>query len=264
MRRALPWLCLALVLVPAGAEAQETGEGEEASERGAARVLFQEGVELSDEGRWAEAAERFGRALDITDSAVVRFNLSSALTELGRLTEASEHLRHVIRDEEAQPEVREAARERLAELEPRLARLTIHVRGAATEVQLNGQPISRAIYGVPMPVDPGPHTVTLERGGRTLETRTVELAEGQSDAIVFEAPAPLVVGGEGGGSEGAGAPGAGGDDGAGGDELHELWWLWATAGVVVVGAVVGIILGVTLSSGESCSGEFVPCRLDLP
>ncbi|HMI90773.1 MAG TPA: hypothetical protein VK509_05385, partial [Polyangiales bacterium] len=78
-------LLTAAALTAAPARAQS----EDASRAASARALFEEGVTFADQGHWDEASDRFRRALALRDSAVIAYNLASALQETGHLVEAS-------------------------------------------------------------------------------------------------------------------------------------------------------------------------------
>ena len=88
-----PSLALAalLSLLPLAASAQTDSEI-----TAAARALFQDGMAAVERGDYPTAADRLRRSVALRDSPVVRTNLALALIELGRLVEASEHLRAAI------------------------------------------------------------------------------------------------------------------------------------------------------------------------
>lgn len=157
----------------------------------AARALFHQGLDLADQEVWDEAADRFERALALRWAAPIAYNLADALSRVGRLVEATEHLRAILRREDASAEVRAAAEELLGALEPRLGALTVRAEGAAgAELRLDERPLAPAMLGVPIPVDPGTHVVRALRDGETVERATVEVAEGARAELNVVVPAP--------------------------------------------------------------------------
>ena len=83
-----------------------SGTGQAASQPArdvaAARALFEEGVAAADAGDFPRAADRFERSYALRPSAVVGYNLASALSRTGRLVEAAGYLRRILYDRQAQ------------------------------------------------------------------------------------------------------------------------------------------------------------------
>lgn len=155
----------------------------------ATRELFRQGAQLASEGRWEEARERFQRALAIRATPLTRFNLALAAQNSGHLVEALDQYRQFLRDDNdpANAARRQQAQRAIAEIEPRLAHLTITVTGAdqPSAVDLDGRAIPLVLLGVDVPVDPGEHIVRVrgQRGGAS--TRTVTLAESARESVVI-------------------------------------------------------------------------------
>jgi len=234
-------------------------DADDPAARATARALFTEGVGFVDAEQWTEAADRFERARALYDSAVIHFNLATVYLELGRLVEASEHLRDVIRRDDGEEDVRRAARERLTDVDARIAHLTIRVEGEADEVTRDGATVPSVALGVAAPVDPGRHELRALRGGDVVAEETVELAEAASEEVVLVVPASVVIGDPE-------LPDPDPDPTVDDEPFYASWWFWTIVGVVVVGAAVGIGVGVGVSSQQTpaCTGDFMPCRIDLP
>lgn len=238
-------LALGVMLAwPMGSRAQPSEEGRTA----AARALFTEGMRAVDEADFETASDRLRRSLELRESAVVRTNLALALIELGRLVEATEHLRRVQRDSEEGSDVHQVAVERLAFLEPQLGRLRIVLHGARDDVELHldGEPVLGALIGVTQPVDPGDHHLTLVRRGVPIVTRSVTTPSGRGVTVELEVPAAEPDVAAEAFESAMSADGSPRETEAGGIETE--WWFWALAGLVVVGAGIGIAVGVHLSS----------------
>jgi hypothetical protein len=259
MRLAVFYFAAGLFLLSVAPAMAQSGR-----DRALARSLFTEGVELAQQGRHGDAAERFRRAYTLVDAPTVAHNLAMSLSHLGKLVEASELLRVVLRHGDADEGLRELARDTLREVEPRIARLTVQVEGEFGEAQirLDSEPLVAAALGVPVPVDPGTHQVTAVRGGETVATESVTLGEGQSQSVsihlpTVEAPAPQdstqatpsqeprPIEESSGGldqtllSEQSGADQSDAEDEGGG--LLSQWWFWTALVAVAAGASVAVI-----------------------
>jgi hypothetical protein len=233
------------------ARAQTTGELE------AARRAFQEGVRLSSQERWDDAAARFRYAMSIRPAPAVKYNLAFCLAESGELAEAAQLLRAVATDPTfAQAE---EAQQLLQALEVRLAHLVISVRGAPPRatVQLDGENLEQAELGSTLDVDPGPHNVDLRMRGEVVASARLSLSEGETREVelvdpLHEDPASEVV-----------VPEEPTDDGD--PAAYETWWFWTLIGAVVVGGVVAVGFLATSTEPEAVNGNLSPgvLRVDL-
>lgn len=168
--------------------------------RAAARRIAEEGLQLFDTGRWAEALDRFERAGAAVKAPTMTLMAARSLEKLGRLVEASERYRAAAAmqlDADASAAFRKAqedATKERAALLPRIPSLTIDVGAAPAEaaVTLDGKAISGALVGGPIPVDPGAHTVILTRGGEAL-TESFSVKEGETKRLAFAGGAPTTT-----------------------------------------------------------------------
>lgn len=185
-------LCSALVLGLVLAWVASPVAAQDAERTAVARSLFRQGVELSDQGRWDEAADHFRRSLSLRDSPVVAFNFGTALVRIGRLVEATEHFRRAARDPEAPERLREAARQQVEALQPRLGRLALEVEGPieTVELQLDGDPVALERVGVTAPADPGSHVLRALRADEEVARGEVEVPEGGLATVRLVVPPP--------------------------------------------------------------------------
>ena len=186
MKYLFPLALLALVsLGPGLAEAQD---GPSAADRATARRLATEGQIALKNSDWDTAADRFRRANDLLAAPTFLVRLARARVGQGRLVEAYEIYRKIIREGVA-PDQPDAFKRALAEakqevkgVEPRLAWVSVNVVGAnpnLVEVQLNNAVIPSAALGAQRPVDPGTlHAKATADGYRSAEA-DVQLAEGE-------------------------------------------------------------------------------------
>jgi hypothetical protein len=246
-----------------------------------ARALFEQGVELARQSDWAGAADRFARSNDLRRSPVVAYNLAAAWIELGRLVEAAELLRQIERDPGAKPKLKKDARERLEQLEPRLATLVVTVESERKpeEVRVNDRALPEAALGVPTPVDPGTVEITVVGGGAVLWSKQVEVLPGGSQRVTIELPTPSTqpapeptVAPTPRATAAALSPEVRSpalDDTTQTDESGTLWeepWLWIGVAIVVAGTVTVVLLA---SSGGSSTedpivGTLEPGRVRVP
>jgi len=172
-------------LVPGLAAAQG---GPSAADRATARRLATEGQIALKKGDYDTAADRFQRANDLLAAPTFLVRLARARVGQGRLVEAYEIYRKVIRDG-VEPDAPEPFKRALAEarlevkaVEPRLAWVSVNVVGAnpnEVEVQLNNAVIPSAALGAQRPVDPGTLKARATAEGYQPAEVEVQLAEGE-------------------------------------------------------------------------------------
>lgn len=224
----------------------------------AARGLFQQGVACTDQQDWTCAVDRFGQAYELRPSPVIGSNYAIALMHLERWVEASEAFRAVERDESASAELRAEATHYIAEIAPRLGRVTIRTTGprAGVTITMNGND-NTALLDVAVPSDPGDHLVEARRDGAVVASATVHVESGASVTVELAIPEPAPV------EEPVGsvAPVVAADpapvavldstpvEPAHQPEVYEEWWFWTIVGVGVAGIGAGVTAGVLTSQG---------------
>jgi hypothetical protein len=253
--------CLVGVLLSAAlpAGAQQAGIDRIA----AARALFRQGMDYLEQEAWQQAADRFSRAMALRSSPRIAYNLTTALIPLGQLVRSSELLRNVVRDPTVSADVRSDAEARLAELEPRLAWLTMEAPPGVT-IFFNGVQVAASTVGVPVPVDPGRHSVVARINDTPVFRRQVAIEEGArrslriDPTLMASSSEELAGGAVGGPEEGHQAGTEGGSPGATAQDsshshsrnIARRWWFWTALGVVVAGGAVLTALLVTQDDGD--------------
>ena len=96
--------------------------------------------------------------------------------------------------------------------------------------------VPEALVGVPQPADPGPHRVSIHRGGQELGAAEVTVESGREASVALEAPPPPPE------PEGGDVVAAGG--------VETQWWFWTLIAVLAVGAGVGVGLAVWSESNN--------------
>ncbi len=158
---------LALVLsTAAGARAQSSGD------QAAAEALFKQGRDLMASGHLAEACPKLAESQRLDPGTGTLLNLAICYERNGQLASAWVTYKEAATAAQKtdQPERAQLARRKAAELEPKLPTLTIVVPAAADrpdlQIRRDGEAIGRAGWGVPIPVDPGVHSVEATAPGR--------------------------------------------------------------------------------------------------
>ncbi len=187
----------ALLIVPVSALAQdpESPDTEAAPAEddpvARARAAFARGIACVEEHETACAEREFRAALELHDAPAVRYNLASALYDLGRYPEAARLTASVIADEETPPEVRAHAETLRDQLRTDGATLAITLEGAAddVEVRADGEPVPASQLGE-LVVAPGNRVVTAHRDGAELARREVSARAGAHEAITLTLAPP--------------------------------------------------------------------------
>jgi hypothetical protein len=144
-------------------------------------ALYREGVELANQGQWAEAVERFREVVVIRAAPPALYTLAQAEEHIGRLASAARHYENALAKARAAgvSDVADAAARALSAIEPRVPRLVIWVASGVDHA-------TAAIDGVAAPVgeavkvDAGDRVVVVSAAGRKPLEWIVRIAEGQS------------------------------------------------------------------------------------
>jgi hypothetical protein len=153
-----------------------------------AREDFAAGRKLEEEGRWSEALPLFERVGAVKMTPQVRFHIALCLEMTGKLKRAREGFEQAAREgKPTAPNVVVEAGQHIEALDERIPTLTVAVAkpAAGDLVLLDGEAIAIA---APVQVDPGSHTLELQRGGEVVATERIELAERRPRQIELSVP----------------------------------------------------------------------------
>ena len=170
-----------------------SAQADEEARNEAARQLFQSGLEQGQAGRWADAEERFSRALELRWAGPIAYNLAHARVELGRLVDALDILDEILASNgEIDAEVRAASVQLRDGLLSKVARITVQMDGATdgVEITIDGRTVQA---GQPIVVDPGRHRVLARLEGSVVGRASPELGEGESTTVVLSGLAASAV-----------------------------------------------------------------------
>ena len=182
------WSGLAVGLLWAGTVLAEPS----AADRATARSLAGEGYQALQGKDFATAADRFGRADALVHAPTLMIDWARSLAGLGKLVEAQERYEQIVRegvDAKAPKSWQRALNDatiELADLKPRLAWVTLSVRGSdQAHVSIDGAVVPPAAVGVRRAVNPGARLVRVQAKGCLPQKRELNLTEGAEAAAAF-------------------------------------------------------------------------------
>jgi hypothetical protein len=218
--------CSVVVLVPVLAHAQ-------ARDAAAAEALFRRGREAMEAKRYADALRWFVESQRLDPAAGTLMNVATCEEKLGRVASAWQHWKEAVDALPPNDDRRQLGRSRIDALERKLPRLAVSLasgREKGARVFRDDIELGPAIQGVPLPIDAGSHTVTVQMPGHRVERIAVRLEEGEQKRIDVH--------------PGAADPSTSVDSGGKAIWPRTLGWVLAGAGVASVGtaAVTGVML----------------------
>jgi hypothetical protein len=251
-----PWLgpavtALGLWLAEADVYAQATTE-----ERVAAESLFSDARRLMQAGDYARACPKLEASRRLEAGLGTTLNLGHCYEKLGRTASAWAEFRSAAAEAQRAGDAarKAAALERAAALEPRLSRLQINSAETNVSVLRNGEPLSSAVIGSAIPVDPGSYQLEARAPGKLAWQRTVEI---DAAAAHVEVDIPVLVD-DPDAASGEVAPRPAGTTEAGNTQRTLAWVL---GGVGVAAVALGTTF--TVLAASSWSKAESGCR-DLP
>jgi hypothetical protein len=165
-----------------------------AVQRETARAWVLEGRRWFAAQDYAAALERYVAAYQLVRAPTVGLEVARAQEALGRWVEANATAVEVINLPRSEPEpvvfdqAREAARELLRRLSPRIPALQLELRPAAADAQvvIDGEAMPFPRGAMPFRVNPGTHLLQILAPGYRSEQRTVKLVEQQLQVLAIE------------------------------------------------------------------------------
>jgi hypothetical protein len=162
-----------------------------AQQEGVAESLFRDARESMKRGEPAQACPKLEESYRLDPSLGTLLNLGLCEQQLGRIATAWTKLRQFVDAAPTSDPRLPLARQRIAELEGLLPKLTLVLAADASPatVQLDGVELHRASLGVALPVDPGEHVVLLRLPtGESQETRVHLDASEQRELRISSPP----------------------------------------------------------------------------
>jgi hypothetical protein len=188
------WLptCVALLVSalasPALAESSDATIAETATVD-AARELFVEGVAFARAGDWSRARDAYARSLALKPSPDTLYSLAVAQQLTGQWIEASASYEAFLREPETEVTTpyRPAAQRALAELENRVGRIRLDIRGGKPplEVTIDEDPWALHEHDEKR-VNPGTHVLSVSAAGHQRVRRVLYVGEGRLNHLEVE------------------------------------------------------------------------------
>ncbi|RLB63745.1 MAG: hypothetical protein DRI90_06165 [Deltaproteobacteria bacterium] len=233
-------------------------------DRAAAQALFDEAVELRDQGATQQACAKFEESLRLDPGVGTRFNLADCFERVGKLASGWTHFLEVAAATEmaGQPERAAMARDRAKKLEPRLAKLRIEPVDPAPGlvIRRGGADVGRAQWGTAIPIDPGRYTIEASAAGRRSWSKQVVIAK-EGAQVTVTVPALAAAPTDGSGEPGAGSHlpvtgSSGAEDGDGGAVRGTIGLVMGGLGLAGIG--VGSAFGLIAMSKKNEVDELCP------
>jgi hypothetical protein len=186
MRRALRALVICASLtcpLPTDAQPREQTD---------ARQLFLEGIGHARASQWPLAMAAFEAAFALAPKPSVLFNLAGAQLRCGKMLASSANYRRFVAS--ADPSItavhRRAAQQQVERIEQRVPRLRVLIEGLkdGDRILLDQARLYPDELGHDMWIDPGVHTVRVDRPRGDQEARTIAVSEGQVRVLSFRLP----------------------------------------------------------------------------
>lgn len=160
-----------------------------AQDVGGATVLFDEGKKLADAGDYAAACPKFEASLNLDPLLGTRMNLADCFARTSKFGSAKRTW------QEALTQAKEQKDERVGFIEGELAKaaakasaLRLDVtQGAETlSIRVAGEAVSSVKWSAPIDLDAGKVEVEVVRDGEVLETKSVDLSEGETETLALD------------------------------------------------------------------------------
>lgn len=232
-----------LTIGPLAARAQSADTNGERIETGdveQARKHFGQGLKLYKDGDFDAALVQFERAYAMKPNFKVLYNIAQCHFELRQYVEARDALSRYLKDGTGsiETERQAAVQNDLAELQRRIAHLTLKVNVTGATVYIDGKKAGVTPLRTPIDVNEGQRTISVETTDRGSKQRIVRVAGGEAQTVNvdFATPGPSQLAVSGNAKNDGPRPEASNGLGAG---------FWITGG-----------LAVALGAGAGATGYF--------
>lgn len=150
-----------------------------------AERLFRDGRALMLDGRFDDACPMLEESHRLEPHVGTLLNVAACHERQGKVASAWVDYQKALTAAraEGQAERAQLAAERIKVLEPRVPWLRISSTVDDVAIALDGGRIEHVAWGQEMPVDPGPHVVTAERGGAKVFEERLELRESDHRSV---------------------------------------------------------------------------------
>jgi len=151
-----------------------------------AKAKLVEGGELLKQGEYKDALRRFQEAYELVPSPKIFYNFGLAYMNLGRATEAVEAFERFLDEAtDATPNLRANAERLRSELLPKVATIVVRCETEGAAISVDGRAYGTTPRKVPIRLDPGPHSLVLEKAPTPPFIRNLDVKAGER--VVVEA-----------------------------------------------------------------------------
>jgi hypothetical protein len=157
----------------------------------AAESAFAEGARLMKADRCAEAVVKFRESQRLDPASGTALNIGYCEAKLGRIASAWLAYRqaHRLAQTQGKPQHEALAREQADKLEPDVPHLVALIAAdqpAGVALLLDGAPLEREMWSVPIPLDPGAHRLERRASGASPWEKAITVKRGER--ITVEVP----------------------------------------------------------------------------
>jgi hypothetical protein len=208
----------------------------------AALEQLRNGYALKKAGRCADALPHFVESERLDPQPKTLLNMADCEDQLSDLVHAQQHaaLARDLARQSGNEELLSIAEKQLAELDKRLPRLTLRVASDAPPnvvVSRDGTALGSVSLGVPLPINPGNHVVTVSAPGHADARYEIRLAEGAQQTLDVRAGAAQPTPSPPSPEQAPVTPRASSGS-------LQKTFAWVSLGIGVVGVGVGSVFGV--------------------
>jgi tetratricopeptide (TPR) repeat protein len=162
-----------------------------------AREHFGQATKLYKDGDFDAALVQFERAYQLKPNYKVLYNIGQTYFQLREYVEARDSMKRYVKEggERIDPERLTAVNKDLADLERRLAKVTLTVNVAGATVLVDGKKVGVTPLTEPIVVSEGQRAISVEAPNRGVLQRQIRVAGGDQQALTltFEAPRTVIV-----------------------------------------------------------------------
>lgn len=250
------WIALVAPLFPGNA----LGQGNDPN---AAAQAFRAGVAAAQAGRWQEALDAFDLSYRLRPHPNTLLNLAGAQAQTGKLVEAVGTYRRFMKEVPVSDDnaaMRGAAETYATKLEARVAHLSLTIENGEKDdlLRLDGAPGVAAVPHSEMQLNPGKHLLQVERNGRAVVVREINLSEAAHERLTVSAA--LVPSAADIAAAESLRPRTPPPEN---DSVLETWWFWTAVGVVVVAAAVITVFALSKDGSPVDDGNLGMVKVPL-
>ena len=237
--------------------------------KAAATSAFDQAEQLMSTGKLADACLKYAESQRLDPQLGTLLHLADCLEQNGQTASAWAAFREAQEVAEKRNDPRQSlAEDRISKLTPHLSKLQINVPKSADASSLHVERdhvvVGSALWGAPIPTDPGTHSITVSAPGRRAWTGSAIVRSDGSTAAVdvpeleVEVPVSPEASATPNGSTSPGSAPPGTDTGASAKMPMQTVLGWSAVGAGAIGLTVGVIFELQRSSKLSARDKICP------